>query len=259
MLFHMLNTHNNIKRALINDINEDLIRCYRLVKENPQKLIELLKPLEHKYYDLSEESKKSYFYDIRDEYNTPTLDLDQRAAHFIFLNQTCFNGLYRENASGAFNVPFGRYKRPKICNEDVILADHRTLANVDIICGGYDELISHLGGDYCFLYLDPPYRPLLGSGNFNKYSKSDFGDPEQRKLKLFCDALSTRECKLMLSNSDSLNEDGSSYFESLYEGYTFNRILASRFINAYAEKREKQKEVLIRNYNNPKAPLPPIL
>lgn len=259
MLFHMLNTHKNIKRALINDINEDLIRCYRLVKENPQKLIELLEFLEQKYNDLSEESRKDFFYEIRDKYNNASLDMDQRAAHFIFLNQTCFNGLYRENACGSFNVPFGRYKRPKICNKDVILADHKALSKVEIICGEYHELLLHLEGDYCFLYLDPPYRPLLGSDNFNKYSKSDFGDHEQNKLKLFCDDLSAQECKLMLSNSDSLNEDGSSYFETLYEGYTFNRILAPRFINAYAERREKQKEVLIKNYDNPKEPLPRIL
>lgn len=256
MLFHMLNTHKNIKRVVINDINEDLIRSYILVKNKPQYLIDLLKPFEIKYADLNEESRRIYYYEVRDNYNHGKLNPDQRAAHFIFLNQTCFNGLYRENASGEFNVPFGRYKKPKICNEDVIMADHQALRNVDIRCGDYRFVLSLLGSGYYFIYLDPPYRPLFGSDNFKQYSKSGFDDHEQQKLKVFCDELSAQECKLMLSNSDSLNEDGSSYFETLYEGFSFNKVLAPRYINAYAAKREKQKEVLITNYDNPQKTLP---
>ena len=256
MLFHMLTRHQNIRRVVINDINKDLIRCYQLVKENPQTLIELLKPFEQRYNELNENERRLYFYEVRKEYNNVELSADQRAAHLIFLNHTCFNGLYRENASGGFNVPFGRYKKPKICNKDVIMADHKVLSKVDIICGDYKNILSHLGKGYNFIYLDPPYRPLLGSDNFKQYSKSGFGDPEQVELKVFCDRLSGRGCHLMLSNSDSTNEDGTSYFETLYEGYTFGKVLAPRFINAYAEKREKQTEVLITNYDNAKEGLP---
>lgn len=256
MLFHMLTTHPNIRRIVINDINKDLIRCYQLVKENPQTLIELLKPFEQRYYELKEDERRLYFYEIRNEYNNVELSADERAAYFMFLNHTCFNGLYRENASGGFNVPFGRYKKPKICNEDVIMADHNVFSKVDIFCGDYKNILSHLGKGYNFIYLDPPYRPLLGSDNFKHYSKSGFGDPEQVELKVFCDRLSSRGCHLMLSNSDSTNEDGTPYFETLYEGYTFGKVLASRFINAYAEKREKQTEVLITNYDNAKVGLP---
>lgn len=249
MLFHLLNVHRNIGRVVINDINKDLIKCYSLVKENPQALIELLKPFEQRYYELDENARRAYFYEVRSRYNTAALNENERAAYFIFLNQTCFNGLYRENANGGFNVPFGSYKKPKICNVDVIMADHKLLSNVVITCGDYKSVFHYLGEGYNFVYLDPPYRPLLGSSNFKHYSKSGFGDPEQVELKTFCDKLTQKGCKLMLSNSDSTNEDGSSYFEALYNGYSFDIILAPRYINAYAEKREKQKEVLIKNYN----------
>ena len=248
MLFHMLTTHTNIRHVVINDINQDLIRCYQLVKEKPQTLIELLKPLEQSYYELNEDERRLYFYEVRNKYNNAELSADQRAAILIFLNHTCFNGLYRENACGDFNVPFGRYKKPKICNIDVIMADHKVLSKVDIISGDYKKVLSHLGKGYNFIYLDPPYRPLLGSSNFNQYSKSGFSDHEQVELKNFCDRLTARGCHLMLSNSDSTQTDGTPYFQTLYEGYTFDRILAPRFINAYAEKREKQMEVLIKNY-----------
>jgi DNA adenine methylase len=256
MLFHMLQNHKNIKRVVINDINKDLIRCYQLIKKDPQALIDILYPMEQQFYEKGEEDRKAFFYEIRQHYNTHKIHEDLRAAYFIFLNHTCFNGLYRENGSGGFNVPFGRYKNPKICNVDVIMADHKVLSKVDIICGDYKNILSHLGKGYNFIYLDPPYRPLLGSDNFKQYSKSGFGDPEQVELKVFCDRLSGRGCHLMLSNSDSTNEDGTSYFETLYEGYTFGKVLAPRFINAYADKREKQTEVLITNYDNPKEELP---
>lgn len=248
MLFHMLQSHRNIQRVVINDINKDLIRCYQLVKEDPETLIELLRPFEERYYELNEDERRLYYYKVRIEYNHTALTADQRAAYLIFLNHTCFNGLYRENASGGFNVPFGHYKKPKICNVDVIMADHKALSRVDIICGDYQKINSHLSKGYNFVYLDPPYRPLPGSNNFNQYSKSGFSDTEQVELKAFCDRLTAKGCHLMLSNSDSTNEDGSSFFEQLYEGYAFNRILAPRFINAYAEKREKQMEVVIKNY-----------
>lgn len=252
MLFHMLSMHPKIERVVINDINKDLIRCYQLVKENPQTLIELLEPFEQRYYELSEDERRQYYYELRHEYNNAELAADQRAAYLIVLNHTCFNGLYRENASGCFNVPYGCYKKPKICNVDVIMADHEALKKVDIYCGDYKDVFSHLGKGYNFVYLDPPYRPLLGSDNFKQYSKSGFGDPEQVELKDFSDRLTDRGCHLMLSNSDSNNADGTSFFEILYEGYTFGKVLAPRFINAYAERREKQMEVLIKNYDNPK-------
>lgn len=259
MLFHMLNNHDNIKRVIINDINTDLIKCYMLIKDDPELLIKYLEKLNNDFYDKNDELKKVFFYKIRDEFNANKLGDAERAAYLVFLNHTCFNGLYRENASGGFNVPYGRNKKPKICDTDVIIADHEVLSKVDIICGDYKNIINYLNNDYTFIYLDPPYRPLNGSDNFKQYSKSGFGDPEQEELKVFCDNLTEHNYRFMLSNSDSTNEDGTSYFETLYNDYYYDKILATRFINAYANKREKQREILIKNYDNPKVVLPLIL
>jgi len=248
MLFHMLGRHKNIRRVVINDINKGLIRCYQLIKEEPQTLIELLRPFEQRYYGLDNEEQEQFYYEIRKKYNEDNLSYNERAVYLIFLNITCFRGMYRENSSGGYNVPFGHYLKPRICNVDVIMADHEALKKVDIYCGDYKNIISHLGKGYNFVYLDPPYRSLEGSSNFNQYSRNGFGDKEQMELKAFCDRLTAKGCKVMLSNSDSTNEDGTSYFESLYEGYKSQIVYASRFINAYAKNRAKQTEVLITNY-----------
>ena len=249
MLFYMLQRYPNIHHAVINDVNQDLTTCYCTVRDYPEELINSLNIIEREYIALpNDEERRSFFMEVRGRYNEKNLDPIENSTLFIFLNRTCFNGLYRENASGGFNVPFGRYKKPKICHADVIIADHKVLSKVEIICGDYKNVLSHLGKGYNFVYLDPPYRPLMGSSNFNQYSKSGFGDPEQVELKAFCDKLTGRGCHLMLSNSDSTNEDGASYFETLYNGYTFSKLLAQRSISADAQKRKKQTEVLITNY-----------
>lgn len=126
---------------------------------------------------------------MREKYNKNELSIEERAACFIFLNKTCFNGLYRVNTNGKFNVPFGRYKCPQICDEDVIMADHKVLQKVDILTGGYDNITKHLGKTYNFIYIDPPYRPLSGSSCFIEYTHNIFDDAEQEKLKTYCDLL----------------------------------------------------------------------
>ena len=249
MMFHMIERYPCIDRIVINDINQDLMRCYNLIKEDPLDLIEHLKDLETEYHALNTENgRKDFYYAIRDAYNEKLFDANERAAQFIFLNHTCFNGLYRENKSGHFNVPIGRYKKPTICNEDVIMADHEALSKVEVLNDDYKLIVNYLGPGYNFIYFDPPYRPLLGSSNFKDYSKSIFGDREQEELKQFCDRLGGQGCKIMLSNSNSRNEDGTSYFEELYEGYSYTEIFAPRTINAFADRRKDQLEVLIRNY-----------
>ena len=128
MLFYMLTHYSNIKRAIINDVNEDLIDCYLLIKNDPEKLIASLREIKEEYYRLANiETKSQYYYQIRDKYNNDELAKDKRAACFIFLNKTCFNGLYRVNTNGKFNVPFGQYDHPNICDEELIMADHRVL------------------------------------------------------------------------------------------------------------------------------------
>lgn len=249
MLFYMLTHYPNIKRAIINDVNEDLINCYLLIKNDPIKLIASLLEIKENYYRLTTiEAKALYYYQMREKYNKAELVKEKRAACFIFLNKTCFNGLYRVNTSGKFNVPFGQYEHPNICDEELIMADHRVLQKVDIYVGGYKNITKHLGRRYNFIYIDPPYRPLSGSACFIEYTHNIFDDVEQEKLKTYCDTLTQKGCKIMLSNSNSLDDNGESYFAQLYNTYTINRILAHRFINAHAGKREKEIELLIMNY-----------
>lgn len=251
MLFHMLRNHKNITRVVINDINSDLIQCYKLIRNNPQELIKCLKEYESSYYAVSPDAWKQVYCAYRDSYNDNKLTPVERAAHFIFLNRTCFNGLYRVNSKGKFNVPMGRYKHPTICDEELILRDSELLKSVDMVIlnKGYTVVEEQLSETHPnFIYFDPPYRPVSPTSYFKEYSKFPFGDVQQEELKAFCDKLTQKGCKLMLSNSDSKNDDGSSYFEELYEGYNFGMVYAPRAINAFVEKRVKLTEVLIRNY-----------
>lgn len=252
MLFHMLHRHKCIKRAVINDINSDLIRCYQLIARTPEILIDRLNVIENNYYSVEFPSRKELYYAYRDQYNSEGIHPDERAALFVFLNRTCFNGLYRVNASGKFNVPYGRYKKPVICNEELIMADYRLLNSVELVVrqpGDYKLVKQNLSkNNVNFVYFDPPYRPLSITSSFKEYSNSPFGDKQQEELKLFCDKLTNQDCLIMQSNSDSKTENGDSYFEALYAGYDIQRVLAARFINADSEKRMKLTEVVIRNY-----------
>jgi len=252
MLFYMLQRHKCIRRAVINDINPDLIRCYQLIAQKPQTLIDRLKVIENNYYSVSFHPRKELFYAYRDLYNSEGIDPDERAALFIFLNHTCFNGLYRVNAAGKFNVPYGRYKKPVICNEELIMADHRLLNSVELVIrqpGDYKLVRKNLSRNHSnFVYFDPPYRPLSATSSFKEYTNFPFEDRQQEELRYFCDRLSALNCLIMQSNSDSKTENDDSYFENLYEGYDIQRILALRFINADPEKRKKLTEVVIRNF-----------
>jgi DNA adenine methylase len=252
MLFHMLNNHKNIKKVVINDINADLIRCYQLLANTPHVLIDRLKNIEHNFYSVIFPSRKELYYAYREQYNSDGIHPDERAALFIFLNRTCFNGLYRVNAAGKFNVPYGRYKKPIICNEELIMADHHLLNSVELVIrkpGDYKFVRQNLSkSNMNFVYFDPPYRPLSATSSFKEYSSNPFEDRQQEELKYFCDRLSAQNCLIMQSNSDSKTENGDSYFEELYVGYDIQRILVSRFINADPEKRKKLTEVVIRNY-----------
>jgi DNA adenine methylase len=251
MLFYMLTHFTNIRRVVINDVNEDLIFCYKLIKNTPQTLIEQLKRIANEYLQLSNMDEKSrYYYKVRDKYNSKETIDEEKAAYFMFLNKTCFYGLYRVNTCGKFNVPFGKYKNPTICDDKLILADHELLKKVDIYAGDYSEIMRFLGKGYNYIYIDPPYRPLSGTAYFKEYSHNVFDDKEQEKLKIFCDIMTARGCKIMQSNSNSMDDDGESYFAKLYQGYHITQIEAHRYINAHVGKRNKETELLIMNYNN---------
>ena len=172
LLFYMLTHYPNIKRAIINDVNEDLINCYILIKNDPIRLIALLRNIEDEYNHLTSiEDKTRYYYKIRERYNNDEFLIEERTAYFIFLNKTCFNGLYRVNTKGKFNVPFGKYKRPKICDERLLMEVHRVLQKVEICVGDYKKIANNMVDGYKFIYMDPPYRPLSGSSCFIEYTR----------------------------------------------------------------------------------------
>lgn len=244
MLFYMLQTHPNITSAVINDINKDLTQCYEVVKSSPDALVSSLKEIQSEYYALkSEESKKGFFLNARTEFNTKNFDKIRNTTLFFFLNKTCFNGLYRVNKSGAFNVPFGKYEKPTICDPGTIYADSALLQNVEILEGDYQQTLELAHGTTLF-YLDPPYRPLNATSSFTDYAKEDFDDSDQERLKEFCDKIENDRFFFMLSNSDCPDM----FFDNLYSQYQIERVWASRAINSNGQKRGKLKELLIRNF-----------
>ena len=249
MLFYMLRTHSNIKTAVINDINSDLTTCYKVVRDNPFELVNALQQIQAEYYALtSEDERKAFFMQRRDEFNTKSLDPLRNTTLFFFLNKTCFNGLYRVNKTGLFNVPFGRYNRPQICDEQTIRTDSELLKNVEILTGDYQEILPHAKGNTLF-YFDPPYRPLNNTSSFNDYTKEAFNDLAQVRLKEFCDKVVDSGYHFMLSNSDC--PDG--FFDDLYlPRYTIERVWASRSVNANASKRGKLTEILVHDYKEVK-------
>ena len=248
MLFYMLQTHYNIKSAIINDINPDLTTCYKVVRDFPNELVESLKEIQKEYYSLqSEESRKNYYLMMRDEFNTKQLNPIRNTTLFFFLNRTCFNGLYRVNKSGLFNVPFGRYETPTICDANTIFADSELLKKVKNLTGDYQKTLSYAEGKTLF-YFDPPYRPLNNTSSFNDYTKEAFNDLAQRRLKEFCDQVEAAGYKFMLSNSDCADM----FFDDLYLQYVIDRVWASRSVNANASKRGKLMEILVHNYTDTK-------
>ncbi|MCQ2317896.1 MAG: DNA adenine methylase [Bacteroidales bacterium] len=244
MLFYMLQTHPNITHAVINDINSDLTTCYRVVRDHPKELVESLAAKQAEYYSLpTEMARRAFYLGERQEFNTKNLDPIENTTLFFFLNRTCFNGLYRVNKSGLFNVPFGKYETPTICDANTIFADSEILQKVEIMTGDYQQTLEKAKGNTLF-YFDPPYRPLNATSSFNDYTKEAFNDLAQKRLKEFCDQVEAAGHKFMLSNSDC--KDG--FFDDLYLQYQIKRVWASRSVNANPEKRGKLTELLIRNY-----------
>lgn len=249
MLFHMLQKYTNIGRVIINDINPNLITAYRVIRDTPERLITDLKMLQREFRQNSnEEARKEYFLRIRKSYNEDTHNDVTNTAMFIFLNRTCFNGLYRVNSKGYFNVPFGKYTNPTICDEELLLEDSKILQNVEILCGDY-TLIERYVDNNTFIYFDPPYRPLSTTSSFTSYSKENFDDTEQTRLAHFFARLSRYGCKMMLSNSDCCAQNpNDTFFENLYGNFIIDKVHASRFVNATPSKRGKLTEILVRNY-----------
>ena len=223
------------ENAYISDMNEELINLYSVVRDNVYELIS----------DLNKhEVSKEYFLDIRnidrtDEYkNLPDV---QRASRFIYLNRTCFNGLYRVNSQGQFNVPFGDYKNPRIVDENNLLNCSELLKNTEIKCADFSEILTKVK-KRDFVYFDPPYVPLNETSSFTSYTKDGFDMDMQFKLREVCDELDSMGVMFMLSNSDT------KFVNELYSNYEIKKVFASRAVNANAEGRGKITEVLVRNY-----------
>ena len=196
----------------------------------------------------SEAARRTYFEELRAEFNTRPLEAVRNTAVLIFLNRTCFNGLYRVNSKGGFNVPFGRYDQPVICHPQTILADSRLLARVTILQGNFAQVLSHTPAN-SFFYFDPPYKPLSKTAAFNAYATETFDAASQERLAAFCHELDARGSQWLLSNSDPQNTDAAdSYFDDLYADFTIRRIQAKRHINSRAGGRGKISELLISNY-----------
>lgn len=224
--------------ACINDVNHELIRVYTVIKNDVDALIEQLKQFQN---------NKDQFYEIRswdrnkDKYNH--LSDIEKAARIIYLNKTCFNGLFRVNASGEFNVPFGNYANPNIVNEPVLRAISFYFNNSEIVFNAVDyaEILKNLP-DNAFVYLDPPYDPVSVTANFTGYTKDGFSRDEQIKLRKCCDELNERGIKFMLSNS------ATDFICDQYSKYNIEIISAKRLVGADASKRGRIQEVIVRNY-----------
>ncbi len=243
VLFHILNHYPNIKNVVINDINARLINAYLFLKESPRELISILDKYQTLFWSLSPAEQKHFYLEKRERFNSINTKPAEAAALFIFLNKTCFNGLYRVNKEGKFNVPFGQYQKPQICNPKLIIGLSKLLQKVTILNGDYAHTIANFKGK-TFVYFDPPYRPVSQTSNFTSYSSEGFDDTQQKRLACFCRLLDF-DSKWMLSNSCPIDDN---FFSEHYTGYRIRQIKARRSIGASIKSRGNIQELLITNY-----------
>ena len=249
-LFFSILSKYDFEELYISDINAELINAYQAVKNDVGNLIAKLNEMQMLFLPMDENGRKYFYYTVRERFNSTTLTEEtatEKAAQFIFLNKTCFNGLYRVNRKGQFNVPMGAYKNPTICDDENLRNIHEALKNVTIVCGDYSLSKSFIDKD-TFVYLDPPYRPISETSGFTAYNIDVFDDNEQIRLAKFIDEINLSGAKIVLSNSDpkNVNEDDN-FFDDLYKNYKINRVEASRAINSKGDKRGKINELLICN------------
>ena len=250
VLFWILQEYPNITRAVINDINAELISTYRVIQKNVESLIFELGQMQDQYLPLNDDARKDYFMVQRERFNEDDNTDIETAALFIFLNRTCFNGLYRVNSKGKFNVPHGRYSNPKICDEETLRADSALLQRVEILCGDFAQTGKY-AGDNVLYYFDPPYRPLTETSAFTSYSKDGFDDSEQTRLRDFCDQIAANKSLFVASNSDPQNVNNEDdFFDHLYRMFNIKRVSAARMINSKADGRGTISEIMISNVAN---------
>ncbi len=232
----------NPKKAHINDINKTLTQTYIHIKDNVDTLIKSLKKLENEFLKKDEIARKEFYYSLREKYNSLSHEDFEKSLYFLFFNKTAFNGVYRENSKGGFNVPMGNYKNPKIVDEENLKNVSEILSNTKITSGSFVDAVKNAkAGD--FVYFDPPYHPLSETSSFTSYSKDSFSKDDQIKLRDLFIELDKKGVYVMLSNSSS------PFIKEIYSGYRQIPVYASRMINSKADKRGKISEVVIVNYD----------
>lgn len=251
VLFDIINNYN-IDEVLINDSNTELINVYLEIRDNVSELIQLLQQFEKEHLNDSANKRKEYYYSQRELYNSliqsKSSNATLKAALFIYLNRTCFNGLYRVNKKGLFNVPMGSYKNPAICNVENLLLVSEKLKKVNITTGDYKKTENFIDKN-TFVYFDPPYRPLSKTAEFTSYTETEFNDKNQIELAEYIKQLSEKKAKILASNSDPKNTNSDdNFFDDLYKQFNINRVLAKRSINRNSKSRGKISELLICNY-----------
>lgn len=250
VLFDVLNKHA-VDEVYISDINAELINTYITIRDNSDELISHLKTMESDYLAKDDDARKKTYLEARARFNALKRDgiHDVEAATLmIFLNRTCFNGLYRVNKAGDYNVPMGAYKNPQICNEDNLLNVSKKLQNANIVCGDYKDSASFID-DKTFVYFDPPYRPLTKTANFTSYTEQLFDDNKQLELANFVQDLDNKGALIVISNSDPKNTDeNDNFFDDAYSKQNIRRVAANRMINRNSDARGKINELLIANF-----------
>ncbi|WP_393971541.1 Dam family site-specific DNA-(adenine-N6)-methyltransferase [Oxyplasma meridianum] len=252
-LFFFLKSKYKINKSYLFDINSDLVLSYNVIKNYPYDLIETLSNIKNDYNKSN--NKKDFYYNIREKFNIQGKNFSYdkensilRTSYLIFLNKTCFNGLFRQNNKGEFNVPYSKYKNPEIFNIDNILKVNKALKDAEIINNDFEKSLDYINKN-TIVYFDPPYRPLNKTSNFSSYSKYGFNENDQLRLYDFINKINDKGAYIILSNSDPKNENNNdNFFDELYKNYTIKRVNSRRVINSNGNKRGNIKELIITNF-----------
>ncbi len=252
VLFDVLSKYD-LDEVYVSDINRELINAYQIIRDDINELVDILSVMQDEFITLDTDNRKKYYLTRRERFNFLKVKDEEiknieKAALMIFLNKTCFNGLFRVNKKGLFNVPMGAYKNPLICDAQNLRAISMKLQNVKIVWGDYKKSAEFIDGN-TFVYFDPPYRPLTETAGFTSYTESRFCDNEQIELAKFVDKMNRKGAKIVISNSDPKNSDESDdFFDNIYSMYKIKRVRASRMINCNSAARGKINELLISNF-----------
>lgn len=252
VLFDILNKFD-LDEIYISDINAELVNTYRIIRDDIDGLIEMLYFMQNIFWPLDAKERKDYYVQNRKRFNDLKIKGDnnieiEKAALMIFLNKTCFNGLFRVNKKGLFNVPIGSYKNPMICDESNLRAVSEKLQRITITCSDYRKSFDFID-ENTFVYLDPPYRPITNTASFTAYTENLFNDEEQMELARFVDKIHEKNAKVVISNSDPKNSNtDDDFFDNLYAAHKIKRVEAVRMINRNYKARGKIKELLISNF-----------